>query len=102
MSGNSSSDKETKKCCCQCEAESEEQNRRSFCLSVLGMGMGAAALATPIYAGARMALYPLEQEGLSGKEYQLTTYDALDEVPRQFVVLDNVTDAWTTSPNQKG
>ncbi|MBR4752438.1 MAG: Rieske 2Fe-2S domain-containing protein [Thermoguttaceae bacterium] len=100
MSGNSSSDKETKKCCCQCEAESEEQNRRSFCLSVLGMGMGAAALATPIYAGARMALYPLEQEGLSGKEYQLTTYDALDEVPRQFVVLDNVTDAWTTSPNQ--
>ena len=100
MSGNSGSDKEVKKCCCQCEANSEEQDRRSFCLSMLGLGMSAAALAVPAYAGARMALYPLEQEGLSGKEYQLTTYDALDEIPRQFVVLDNVSDAWTTSPNQ--
>ena len=64
------------------------------------MGMGAAALAVPTYAGARMALYPLQQEGLSGKEYQLSTIDALDETPRQFVVLDNVSDAWATTPNQ--
>lgn len=100
MSSNSCSDKETKKSCCNYDAESEEHNRRSFCLSVLGVGMGAAALAVPTYAGARMVLYPLEQEGLSGKEYQLTTYDALDETPKQFVVLDDVTDAWTTAPNQ--
>ncbi|MBQ2040272.1 MAG: Rieske 2Fe-2S domain-containing protein [Thermoguttaceae bacterium] len=100
MSGNSCSDKETKTCCCHGGSASEGQDRRSFCLSVLGAGMGAAALAVPTYAGARMALFPLQQEGLSGKEYQLTTYDALDETPRQFVVLDNVCDAWTTSPNQ--
>jgi Rieske Fe-S protein len=81
----------------QCE---EEQSRRCFCLSALGIGMGAAALATPVYSGARMALYPLQQEGLSGKEYQLATIDALDETLRQFAVLDDVTDAWSTSPNQ--
>lgn len=100
MSSAHCSDNEAKKSCCRCGDESEEQTRRSFCLSVVGMGMGAAALAVPAYAGARMALYPLQQEGLSGKEYQLTTYDALDETPRQFVVLDNVTDAWTTTANQ--
>lgn len=100
MSGKTCSDKETTKSCCQCGVESDEQTRRSFCASVVGLGMGAVALAVPTYAGARMALYPLQQEALSGKEYQLTTYDALDETPRQFVVLDNVTDAWTTSPNQ--
>ncbi len=80
--------------------DSDSNSRRSFCLSALGMGMGAVALATPIYGGARMALYPLQQEGLSGKEYPLSTLDALDETPRQFVVLDDVTDAWNTSPNQ--
>ena len=87
-------------CDSNCACEGDEQTRRSFCLSALGMGMGAAALATPIYAGARMACYPWSQEGLSGKEYQLSTIDALDETPRQFVVLDNVVDAWATSPNQ--
>ena len=80
--------------------DSDSNSRRSFCLSALGMGMGAVALATPIYGGARMALYPLQQEGLSGKEYPLSTLDALDETPRQIVVLDDVTDAWNTSPNQ--
>lgn len=94
------SDKENKSGCCHCDSQPKEQSRRSFCASAIGLGMGAAALAVPAYAGARMALYPLQQEGLSGKEYQLTTYDALDETPRQFVILDNVTDAWTTSPNQ--
>lgn len=87
-------------CYSQCGHGGDEQSRRSFCLSALGMGMGAAALATPIYAGARMACYPWSQEGLSGKEYQLSTLDALDSTPRQFVVLDNVVDAWSTSPNQ--
>lgn len=77
-----------------------ESSRRSFCKSALGLGMGAAALSLPVYSGARMALYPLEQEGLTGKEYQLTTLDALDETPRQFVLRDNVTDGWTTSANQ--
>lgn len=85
---------------CSEHSKSDSQSRRNFCLSTLGLGMGAAALATPIYAGARMALYPLQQVGLSGKEYPLSTIDALDEIPRQFVVLDDVTDAWNTSPNQ--
>ena len=39
------------KCCCADVGDA--QGRRSFCLSALGLGMGAAALATPIYAGAR-------------------------------------------------
>ncbi len=78
----------------------DSNSRRSFCLSALGMGMGVAALAAPIYGGARMVFYPLQQEGLSGKEYPLSTLDALDETPRQFVVLDDVIDAWNTSSNQ--
>ena len=86
------------KCCCADVGDA--QGRRSFCLSALGLGMGAAALATPIYAGARMALYPWSQVGLAGKEYQLSTLDALSETPRQFVITDNVTDAWSTEPNQ--
>ena len=85
---------------CRCNADVDDQSRRSFCLSVLGVGVGAAALAVPVYAGARMALYPWQQEGMSGKEYELTTLDALDETPRQFVILDDLNDAWTTSPNQ--
>ena len=106
----SDSSKETQPChsCCSASCgdrfetsqDADLQSRRSFCLSALGMGMGAAALAAPIYGGARMALYPLQQEGLSGKEYSLSTIDALDETPRQFVVFDDVTDAWNTSPNQ--
>ncbi len=106
----SDSPKETRSCdsCCpsSCDdrlsasPDTNAQTRRNFCLSALGMGMGAAALATPIYAGARMALYPLSQEGLAGKEYPLSSIDALDETPRQFVVTDDVTDAWNTSPNQ--
>ena len=87
-------------CGCGCDDSNAAPTRRSFCLSVLGAGMGAAALAVPVCAGAKMALYPLQQEGLSGKEYQLTTLDALDETPRQFAVLDDVTDAWTTAANQ--
>ena len=103
MSDNTCPNRDNKaksKSCSCCSGDSNEQSRRSFCLSALGLGLGAAALAAPTYAGARMILYPLEQEGLSGKEYLLTSYDALDETPRQFVVLDNVEDAWTTSPNR--
>ena len=103
------SSKETRHChsCCSESGDctrtyqnSDSNSRRSFCLSALGMGMGVAALAAPIYGGARMVFYPLQQEGLSGKEYPLSTLDALDETPRLFVVLDDMTDAWNTSPNQ--
>lgn len=100
MTGSPCSNNETKTCCCQDVYESEEQTRRSFCLSTLGIGMGVVSLSVPVYAGARMVLFPLQQEGLSGKEYRLTTYDVLDEIPRQYTVLENLTDAWTTTPNQ--
>lgn len=83
-----------------CELADSEPTRRSFCLSAVGMGMGAVVLATPVYAGVRMALYPLQQVGLSGKEYQLASIDALDETPRPVVVQDDVNDAWNTSANQ--
>ena len=93
-------DETQKKGRCSCCNASEEQTRRNFCLSALGLGLGAVALAAPTYAGAKMVLFPLSQEGLSGKEYQLSTIDALDETPRMFVITDSVTDAWTTSANQ--
>ncbi len=79
---------------------SGEATRRNFCLGAIGAGMGAAALAVPVCAGAKMALYPLQQEGLSGKEYELTTLDALDETPRRFVISDDLNDAWATEANQ--
>ncbi len=79
---------------------SEQPDRRSFCKTVLAAGCGAAAVALPIYGGARMALYPLQQEGLSGKEYPITTLDTLDATPRAFPVVDTVKDAWVSSPNQ--
>ncbi|MBQ7813956.1 MAG: Rieske 2Fe-2S domain-containing protein [Thermoguttaceae bacterium] len=79
---------------------SGEATRRDFCLGAVGAGVGVAALAVPVCAGAKMALYPLQQEGLSGKEYELTTLDALDETPRQFVIADNLNDAWATEANQ--
>lgn len=79
---------------------SDKTNRRSFCKTTLAVGMGAAAAALPVYGGARMALYPLQQEGLSGKEYPLTTLDNLDATPRLYAVIDTVRDAWISSPNQ--
>ena len=83
--------------CCECSSKSEP-SRRDFCLTAVGVGVGVGALSVPVYAGARMALYPLQQEGLAGKEYQLATLEGLDETPRLFVVLDDVNDAWTTTP----
>lgn len=74
--------------------------RRSFCKSAAALGAGAAAVALPIYAGARMALYPLEQKGLAGKEYPLTTIDNLDETPRLYAIVDTMRDAWVSAPNQ--
>ena len=85
--------------CCECSCKSEP-SRRDFCLTAVGVGVGVGALSVPVYAGARMALYPLQQEGLAGKEYQLATLEGLDETPRLFVVLDDVNDAWTMTPNQ--
>ena len=58
----------------------ENNSRRSFCKTVLAVGCASAAVALPVYGGARMALYPLQQEGLSGKEYPLTTLDNIDEI----------------------
>ena len=78
----------------------EKTTRRSFCQSTLAVGLGAAAVAVPVYAGARMALAPLGQEGLSGKEYPLTTLDNLDATPRLYAVTDTVRDAWVSAPNQ--
>jgi hypothetical protein len=63
----------------QAQNASGEATRRDFCLGAVGAGVGVAALAVPVCAGAKMALYPLQQEGLSGKEYELTTLDALDK-----------------------
>jgi len=79
---------------------SEKSDRRSFCKTAVAAGLGAASVALPIYGGARMALYPLQQEGLSGKEYPLTTLDNLDATPRAYAVVDTVQDAWVSSPNQ--
>lgn len=94
-------------CCClpkdlleKLEKEIEIQNRRSFCKTALAAGAGAAALAVPVYGGARMALYPLEQTGLAGKEYSLTTLDNLDETPRLYSIVDTINDAWVSAPNQ--
>lgn len=78
----------------------DDLSRRSFCKTVVAAGAGAAAVALPIYGGARMALYPLQQEGLSGKEYQLTTIDNLDSTPRSYAVVDTIHDAWVSAPNQ--
>lgn len=83
-----------------CSSNEEQSGRRSFCLSTLALGMGAAAVAVPIYGGARMSLYPLQQHGLAGKEYPLTTIDNLDETPRLYAVIDTMTDAWVSAPNQ--
>ena len=69
-------------------------------MATLSAGLGAAAVAVPIYGGARMALVPLEQDGLSGKEYPLTTLDNLDATPRLYAVVDTVRDAWVSSPDQ--
>ncbi|MDO5565789.1 MAG: Rieske 2Fe-2S domain-containing protein [Planctomycetia bacterium] len=76
------------------------EDRRSFCKSTLALGVGAAALAVPVYGGARMSLYPLQQTGMSGKEYQLTTLDNLDETPRLYAVVDTIRDAWVSAPDQ--
>ena len=82
------------------EITNSNETRRSFCRTVVAAGAGAAAVALPIYGGARMALYPLQQEGLSGKEYQLTTIDNLDATPRSYAVVDTIHDAWVSAPNQ--
>ena len=81
-------------------ANDNNTTRRSFCKTTLAAGLGAAAVAVPVYGGARMALYPLQQTGLSGKEYALTTLDNLDETPRLYAVSDTVRDAWISAPNQ--
>ena len=56
--------------CPSAAAEEKTEGRRHFVKTTLAVGIGAACVAVPVYGGARMALYPLQQEGLSGKEYQ--------------------------------
>ncbi len=85
--------KETKDC-------DEHQGRRDFVKTTLALGIGAVAIAVPVYGGARMALYPLEQTGMAGKEYPLTTLDNLDETPRLYPIVDTIRDAWSSQPNQ--
>lgn len=87
-------------CSCGCEKANAEKSRRHFVKSTLAVGIGAACAAVPVYGGARMALYPLQQTGLSGKEYPLTTVANIDETPRLYAVTDTVTDAWVSSPDQ--
>lgn len=75
--------------------------RRSFCKGVLAVGLTATAAAVPIVPGIQVVLDSVEQKGLSGKSYALTTLDGLDGTPRKFVIVDDVKDAWTTQPNKK-
>jgi len=86
--------------CCQTENDGGQASRRSFCKTTVALGLGTVACAVPVYSGARMALFPLEQKGMSGKEYGLTTLDNLDETPRQYAIIDDIKDAWVSSPNQ--
>ncbi|MGI5831614.1 MAG: Rieske (2Fe-2S) protein [Thermoguttaceae bacterium] len=82
------------------ECEEKREGRRHFVKSTLAVGIGAACAAVPVYGGARMVLFPLQQTGLSGKEYPLTTLANIDETPRLYSVTDTATDAWVSSPGQ--
>ena len=75
------------------ECEEKREGRRHFVKSTLAVGIGAACAAVPVYGGARMVLFPLQQTGLSGKEYPLTTLANIDETPRLYSVTDTATDA---------
>ena len=91
---------ENRTCPSAAAPKAKTEDRRHFVKTTLAVGIGAACVAVPVYGGARMALYPLQQEPLSGKEYQLTTLANIDETPRLYSVTDTVTDAWVSSPNQ--
>lgn len=80
--------------------QNPEPNRRSFLGLLLGLGAGTLAFFAPIYAGVRSVIFPLKQQGISGKFYPLTTLDNLSEEPQKFPVVDDVDDAWVKVPQK--
>lgn len=91
-----------KKPACSCSGlGTGEVRRRSFVGLLLGVIGGVVAFFTPVYAAVRSVIFPLSQEGIGGKEYFLTTIDMLDDTtPQRFPVVDDVVDAWVTTPKQ--
>ena len=90
-----------KKSCCSCDLGTGQVRRRGFLGLLFGLAGGAIAFAAPLYAAVRSVIFPLEQQGLGGKEYLLTTIDLLDEtMPQRFPIVDDVVDAWMTTPRQ--
>ena len=77
-----------------------EPKRRSFLGLLLGLGAGSLAFFAPVYAGIRSVIYPLKQQGISGKFYTLTTLDNLTEEPQKFPIVEDVKDAWVTVPRK--
>ena len=90
-----------KKSCCSCsDLGTGEVRRRSFFGLLFGLVGGVVSFVAPIYAAVRSVIFPLEQEGIGGKDYYLTTLDQLTETPQKFPIVDDVVDAWVTVPRQ--
>ena len=90
-----------KKSCCSCsDLGTGEVRRRSFFGLLFGLIGSAIAFVAPIYAAVRSVIFPLEKEGIGGKDYYLTTLDQLTETPQKFPIVDDVEDAWITVPRQ--
>ncbi|MDR1959255.1 MAG: Rieske (2Fe-2S) protein [Planctomycetaceae bacterium] len=77
-----------------------EPSRRNFLGLLAGFAAAAVAFFVPIYAGIRSVIFPLEQQGLGGKFYPLTTLDNLSQQPQKFPIVDDVVDAWVTVPKK--
>ena len=93
--------KNKKKTCCTCaDLGTGEVRRRGFLGLIFGLAGGAMAFAAPVYAAVRAVIFPLEQEGIGGKDYYLTTLDQLTETPQKFPIVDDVVDAWVTVPRK--
>ena len=88
-----------KACSCS-DLGTGEVRRRSFVGLLLGIIGCVIAFVTPVYASVRAVIFPLSQKSLSGKEYFLTTIDTLDDTPQRFPIIDDVVDAWVTTPRQ--
>ena len=90
-----------KSCCCSCsDLGTGEVQRRGILGLLFGLAGGAVAFAAPVYAAVRSVIFPLEKEGIGGKDYYLTTLDQLTEMPQKFPIVDDVVDAWVTVPRQ--
>ena len=75
--------------------------RRDALKVAVAAGIGVCALGTPICAGIRMVLAPINQEARDGKFYPLAKLDSLTEQPQKFFVIDEKRDAWMNTPDQK-